>query len=376
MLLATHGRGIWVLDNLSPIQEYGAVQTSDAKLFPPPAVAMYRRPARDRNYEFWGDQTFFGENPPQAAVISWNLKRDVGDVKLKITEASGREVREIGAPVLASSNKAGVQSACWDLRVQPGPTATPRQGQGGAGGTGAQGGQGGQSTQTPSPFGAGCTIAGAGGAGGGGGGFGGAAQAAAGPFVLPGVYTVALIVDGKSVDTKPLRVTADPEVMLTELERKRMFDMAIELHELQRRATETANTLAPLNARMTELGKEVGAKSDVPADVKTSVESLSKDLAALANRLTPPAGGGFGGGAAAAAAARNNPVVRLGLAKTAMMAGMWPTEQSMRAYTDSKSEVPKVIADANALLAKASALSTTLTQHNLTLTVPAVKDMK
>jgi len=27
---------------------------------------MYRRPARDRNYEFWGDQTFYGENPPQA----------------------------------------------------------------------------------------------------------------------------------------------------------------------------------------------------------------------------------------------------------------------------------------------------------------------
>jgi hypothetical protein len=123
------------------------------------------------------------------------------------------------------------------------------------------------------------------------------------------------------------------------------------------------------------LGKEVGAKSDVPADVKTSVESLSKDLAAVTTRLTPPAGGGFGGGggAAAAAAARNNPVVRLGLAKTAMMAGMWPTEQSMRAYADSKSEIPKVIADANTLLAKASALSTTLTQHNLTLTVPTVK---
>jgi photosystem II stability/assembly factor-like uncharacterized protein len=375
MLLATHGRGIWVLDNLSPIQEYGAVQTSDATLFAPQPAAMYRRPARDRNYEFWGDQTFFGENPPQAAVISWNLKRDVGDVKLTITDASGREVREIGAPALAASNKAGIQSACWDLRVQPGPTLTPRQGQGATGGTGGQGGPGGQSTQTPSPFGAGCTIGGAGGGGGGGGGGFGGAQAAAGPFVLPGVYTVGLVIDGKTVDTKPLRVTADPEVLLTELERKRMFDMAMELHELQRRATETANALAPLNARMTELGKEVGAKSDVPADVKTSVESLSKDLAAVTTRLTPPAGGGFGGGggAAASAAARNNPVVRLGLAKTAMMAGMWPTEQSMRAYADSKSEIPKVIADANTLLAKASALSTTLTQHNLTLTVPTVK---
>ena len=49
--------------------------TADAKLFSPPPTAMFRRPARDRNYEFWGDQTFYGENPPQAAVITWLLKR-------------------------------------------------------------------------------------------------------------------------------------------------------------------------------------------------------------------------------------------------------------------------------------------------------------
>ena len=73
MILATHGRAIWILDHLEPIQEYAAAQaaTTDAKLFTPPPSSMFRRPARDRNYEFWGDQMFFGENPPQAAVISW-----------------------------------------------------------------------------------------------------------------------------------------------------------------------------------------------------------------------------------------------------------------------------------------------------------------
>jgi hypothetical protein len=75
MVLATHGRTIWILDHLEPIQEYAAAQavTTDAKLFTPPPSSMYRRPARDRNYEFWGDLTFYGENPPQAAVISWLL---------------------------------------------------------------------------------------------------------------------------------------------------------------------------------------------------------------------------------------------------------------------------------------------------------------
>ena len=89
---------------------------------------MFRRPARDRNYEFWGDQTFFGENPPGAAIISWLNKKQVGDVKLKITDAAGREVREISGTPLANSNKAGIQSACWDLRVQPNPAPPPARG--------------------------------------------------------------------------------------------------------------------------------------------------------------------------------------------------------------------------------------------------------
>ena len=134
MLLATHGRSLWILDHLEPIQEYAAVQSTaaEAKLFTPPPASMYRRPARDRNYEFWGDQTFYGENPPQAAVISWFMKKPSTDVKLKITDAAGREVREISGTILANSGKAGMQSACWDLRVQPVPA--PAAGAGGFGG--------------------------------------------------------------------------------------------------------------------------------------------------------------------------------------------------------------------------------------------------
>ena len=78
MILATHGRALWILDHLEPIQEYAAARAAarDASLFTLPPYAMYRRPARDRNYEFWGDQTFYGENPPQAAVIAWTLKHE------------------------------------------------------------------------------------------------------------------------------------------------------------------------------------------------------------------------------------------------------------------------------------------------------------
>ena len=47
MVLATHGRALWVLDHLESIQEYAAAHaaTADAKLFTPPPYAMFRRPA-------------------------------------------------------------------------------------------------------------------------------------------------------------------------------------------------------------------------------------------------------------------------------------------------------------------------------------------
>jgi hypothetical protein len=179
MILATHGRALWILDHLEPIQEYARAQAAatDAALFTPPPYAMFRRPARDRNYEFWGDQTFFGENPPGAAIVSWLNKKPAGEVKLRITDAAGREVREISGTPLANSNKAGIQLACWDLRVQPNPAPPPAEGRtgragraGGAGRAGQSGTAGqagapetgsGAAPEPPatSPFGAGCPVA-------------------------------------------------------------------------------------------------------------------------------------------------------------------------------------------------------------------------
>ena len=380
MLLATHGRSIWILDHLEPIQEFAAVKAAEAKLFTPPPAAMYRRPARDRNYEFWGEQAFFGENPPQAAVVSWFFGRQAGDVKLRIADAAGKQVREISGQVLAGSNKPGIQSACWDLRVQPlpAPPATGQGGQRGGGGGQAQqaaagaqqggpAGPGGPQAQpAASPFGAGCGTQGG---GVGGGGFGGGA-AVAGPFVLPGTYTVSLVVDGKTVDIKPLRVAADPEVVLTPIERKRLFDMAMEMHDLQRVATDVSTALRPLATRMAEVAKEIAGRNDVPADVKASFETFNKDLTAFAPKFAP-ATGGRGGGAGGPGAGPVNLLARVGQAKSSMMGGMWPTEQMLAAYADSKVDVPKGVAEANALFAKAATLAATLATHNLKLEAPA-----
>ena len=213
--------------------------------------------------------------------------------------------------------------------------------------------------------------------------------------MLPGIYNVSLIVDGKTIETKPLRVTADAEVALSEVERKRMFDMAMEMHDLQRRATEVQTALRPLNTRMAELAKEIAGRDDVPADVKATFEAFNKDLAAFAPKFAPAAfgrGGGAGPAAAAAPAAAPaaaqpgqaaaapappvatptvNLLTRIGQAKSGLMATMPVNEQTTKAYTEAKAQVPKAIVDANALFARAAALSTALAPYKLTLTAPA-----
>jgi photosystem II stability/assembly factor-like uncharacterized protein len=360
IVLGTHGRAIWVLDHAEPIQEYAAAKRTDARLFTPPPASMYRRPARDRNYEFWGDQVFYGENPPQSAILSYFVKDKAADVTLKISEPTGRAIREIAIP--ADEIDAGINSACWDLRVDPAPV--PDTGRGNRGG-----GRAGNAARRDDPFGYGCGSGGGGGRGGFGGGGG-----APGPMVLGGTYTVSLVVNGKTVDSKPLRVVSDPEIALTEAQRKQLFDMALEMHELQKRANEAAGGVASLNRQIAQLASQVASNTDLPADVKAAFDTLKTDTAALLTKLPPPTAGGrgFGGGRGG-----NDTTVtgRIAQAKNGLMGGMWPTSITMKAFADARADAPKALADANALFARAAAVSTSLAKVNLTLDAPKPVDL-
>jgi hypothetical protein len=164
-------------------------------------------------------------------------------------------------------------------------------------------------------------------------------------------------------------VQSDPEVVLTEVERKKLFAMAMEIHALQTRAAEAANQLSPFTARLTELTTELSSRTDVPADVKSQVEAVSKEASTLAPQLTPPAGFGRGGGGGRGGAP-DTPIARAAQAKNGLMAGMWPTEQTLKAYAEAKMQLPKAIADANTLFSKGASLSASLGRFNLALAAP------
>jgi len=225
LLVATHGRAIWVLDHLEPIQEYAAAAKADLALFTPGPTLQWKS-KDDRNDEFWGHQFFTGENPPTEAVLQVHLAKPAVKPLLRISAAGGRVVREL--PIPDARNVAGIQTVCWDQRVEPVPAVTPigGAGRGGAGGAGAPGGAGGAGPgggRGAGPGGSGggarpipgypvplppvgyqaenpcapASAGGPGGGGGGGGGFGAGAGANVGPLVVPATYTVALWPTGR-----------------------------------------------------------------------------------------------------------------------------------------------------------------------------------
>jgi len=172
------------------------------------------------------------------------------------------------------------------------------------------------------------------------------------------------------VDTKPLRINDDPEVILTSVERKRMFDQAMEIHALQPRLIEASTAHAALTRQLADATTAVAAKSDVPADVKASLEALTKEVAGLAPRIAAPAGG-RGGGGGGGRGQNESLQAKLGQAKNGLMAGMSVADPTVRAYTEVKAQTPRAITDLNAAIAKAATLSATLAKYNVTLTAPA-----
>jgi hypothetical protein len=197
---------------------------------------------------------------------------------------------------------------------------------------------------------------------------GGGGGGTADRIVIGGVYNVALIVDGKTVDTKPLRVNDDPDVLLTSANARRTSTSRWNCTRCSRASRTSGAAHGSAHAPMSELSTAIAGRSDIPADVKASFDAFNKELTALAPKVALPQGGRGGGGGGRG----NNESLsgKLGQAKNGYMGGMTPGDQTVRAYTEVKAQTPKAIADLNALIAKAATLSSSLAKYNLTLTVP------
>lgn len=160
LIVGTHGRGIYICDDISPLQQLNdKTMAADVHLFDVrPGVNWLTETTLSRYYG--GQKMYRGTNAPPGTVISYQLKAaPASDVKITISDITGKVVRN-----LTGTKEAGINRVQWNLRGDP--------------------------PQRPAGFGGGF-------GGGGGRGFGNF-----GPALEPGTYLVKLTVDGKELTTK------------------------------------------------------------------------------------------------------------------------------------------------------------------------------
>ena len=310
MILATHGRSIWILDDATPVQQYSEAIKTDAFLFDM-RTAMQFNPANNRG--FITDKPFHGKNPTYGAPISFYLSKPQTNVSLRIRDASGTQVRELTGNDLREARGAGVNRVYWDLRHQPLPPLAGQQPQGG-----------------------------------GGGGFGGGGNN--GPNVLPGEYRVTLVVDGKDVATKNVRVAGDKDAPMTDAERKTWHDTALNLHDMQRVANTAAEAVTTLSTQLTAAEALLKTAANPPAASKAAVTDANTKLTDLRRRLglNQQGGGGGGGGFGGQ---QGNVRGTLGQTKGQIMGSTSnPTAQQIRSSVELREDLAKVITDTNELI--------------------------
>jgi photosystem II stability/assembly factor-like uncharacterized protein len=229
LIIATHGRSIWIADDITPLEQLASAPGTTVKLFDPrPAVQWKSDLEATRRVTA---RQFRGENPQGGTALSFWAQSDMGDAKFEVLNAQGAVVSTSTMPAKMGMNRVqwNMSQGTFGLNAAPaggggrgggGRGATPTNltpaeiaaGQaaydqaaanaaviGGAGGqtAAARGGGGGRGAAGPGvPFVLGGGRGGGGGFGGGGGGGGG--------LLPPGVYTVRLTVAGQTITTSVL----------------------------------------------------------------------------------------------------------------------------------------------------------------------------
>jgi photosystem II stability/assembly factor-like uncharacterized protein len=113
LVLGTHGRGVYILDDITPLREWDSAQAQDAHLFKPRAAYRFRTTADGRESDPGSQVT--GESAPYGADINFYLKEPASGIEVSFTDAAGTTIR-----TLTVNGQAGLNRVWWDLRYAPG----------------------------------------------------------------------------------------------------------------------------------------------------------------------------------------------------------------------------------------------------------------
>jgi len=268
LIVATHGRSFWILDDITPLRQLSETgfATAEAHLFKP-AVAYRVRRDTNTDTPLPADEPA-GENPPHGAIIDYALPASVqGPVELEILDAQGKPVRHYSSadkpaqteeelakqliplywlrPEAILSADAGMHRWIWDLHYAPPKSAqheypiaaVPH--------------------QTP--------------------------RYPLGPDVLPGTYSVRLTASGHT-ETAQLTVKMDPRVKTSTLDLQKQFALQTELAS---RLSESSEALTQARSIHEQLGKLLQSNS---GELKGPLAKLDKEISSLLEGEPKPDG--------------------------------------------------------------------------------------
>jgi hypothetical protein len=222
LVIATHGRGIWIVDDITPLR------TLTPEVLAQDAVFLKAKPTQQRIEANggWpeGAATYIGPDPPDAALITYYQKKRhiFGKMSIQVFDSNGKLV-----DTLPANSRRGIGRVEWPMNLKP-PKVPPA-----------------------------ASVAFA---------------ASQGPRVVPGAYTVKMV-RGDQTYTEPLTVLVDPRAKYGQAERQENFDATMKVYNL---LNDMSYDVAEINGVRDQL-KDRAAKA-------AGDDALHKQLASLAGK--------------------------------------------------------------------------------------------
>ncbi|MFQ5705147.1 MAG: WD40/YVTN/BNR-like repeat-containing protein [Gemmatimonadales bacterium] len=249
LVVATYGRGFWILDDITPLQQFtDDVALADAHLFKPRAAYRFRGTVAP--FAASSDPSA-GTNPPYGASLNYYLKSESdGDAEIEIVDGAGNTVR-----TMKGSTDVGINRVWWDLRYDGSTEVKLR----------------------TSPLYASDIKVGEQGW-----------RAAPGVgrlsvLVPPGAYTVNLNINGREY-SQPLTIKKDPHSGGTEVDIAAQTKVMVDLRDDVNSVAEMINTVESVRSQLYSL-EGVLAAAENDSAVRTTTEEFDKKLIAFEENL-------------------------------------------------------------------------------------------
>lgn len=249
LILGTHGRALWILDDITFLQELTPEVINQPVYFFSPRLT-YRFAQKPTRYGL-GDKVFRGPNPPYGVLITYLVNRQISPketTRLEVYDSSGQLIRTIRRV----PTHRGLNRIAWDLRYEP-----PRSR---------------REEKVQSDF---------------------FRRGPQGPQVLPGKYTLRLIIGQEKME-RIVEVKMDPTHQVSLAELQQQLSYSLQLREMISQANDLCRLLDGLLAQLEERQKLISQlRPSEGAEVEKRLDEVKKQITEWQEKLVRPEGRPF-----------------------------------------------------------------------------------